>query len=209
MKLLAHKSQSGYLMIEVMVTMVVILIGIVGIAKLQHVAKNSTAQAIQRTLVSDLADNLIERVRSNPDGIANYFPSDSALVLKGVTPTPSKLCTISNSCIPSELATFDLWEWEQTLIGTTEQSLGNNTGGLVNPIVCLQRPPGGGDGIYHIAIVWHGLTKFSENELDLPTIANTNADTCGTAAAYNAYDSVGTNNNTYRRVHWQEIFLDV
>jgi type IV pilus assembly protein PilV len=157
---------------------------------------------MQRTIASSMTDNLIERIRTNPAGISGYFPGDSTVVLKGTTSTPSQLCTTSSACTPTQLANFDLWEWEQHLTGALETVSGTSTGGLVNPTVCLRRPAGGGDGLYHVAIAWHGQSKL----LNQTIAANPNASTCGTTDT--AYDASG-NDNAYRRIHWQQIFLDV
>lgn len=200
-----NKNQTGYLLVEVLVSMLIITVGVVGIAKLQHVSKSSNAQAVQRTIASHLTDNLIERIRTNAGGIDTYFPSDSTLVLTGSTSAPSTLCTAGNVCTAAQLATFDIWEWEQNLIGAFETASGVATGGLVNPIVCLQRPAGGGDGQYHIAIAWHSQSRLEQQ----PVVANANASSCGAGAADNAYDATGGNDNAHRRVHWQEVYLDV
>ncbi|MGI9318568.1 MAG: type IV pilus modification protein PilV [bacterium] len=199
------KKQTGYLLVEVLVSMLIITVGVVGIAKLQHVSKSSNAQAVQRTIASHLTDNLIERIRTNSAGIGTYFPNDSTVVLTGGSSTPATQCTAGNVCTPAQLATFDIWEWEQNLIGTFESASGAATGGLVNPIVCLRRPAGGGDGLYQIAIAWHSQSRLEQQ----PIAANSNASTCGTAASDNAYDATGSNDNAHRRVHWQEIYLDV
>ena len=196
------KPQSGYLLIEVLVSMIIILLGLVGIAKLQHVAKIAHAQAVQRTIASNLASNLIERIRSNPAGIGTYFPSDATRELNGSTSYIGPPCTSGSPCAPVELAAYDIWEWEQSLTGALETVSTASTGGLVNPVVCLKREAGGGNGIYHMAIVWHGHSKLQYQTI----AANANASTCGTTDS--AYDDSG-NDNVYRRVHWQEIFLDV
>jgi len=200
-----NKKQAGYLLVEVLVSMLIVTVGVVGIAKLQHVSKNSNAQAVQRTIASHLTDNLIERVRTNTGGINTYFPSDSTVVLTGSTSAPAALCTAGNVCTAAQLAAFDIWEWEQNLIGTFETASGAATGGLVNPIVCLQRPAGGGDGLYHIAIAWHSHSRLEQQ----PVVANANASTCGAGVTDNAYDATGGNDNEHRRVHWQEVYLDV
>ena len=80
---------------------------------------------------------------------------------------------------------------------------GDSTGGLVDPVVCLQRPTGGGDGIYHIAIAWHSFTRLPNQTIS----ANANASSCGTGDS--KYDATGSDDNEYRRVHWQEVYLDV
>ncbi len=182
--------------------MIIIFLGVVGIAKLQHVAKSSNAQAIQRTLASNLADNFIERIRINPAGISTYFPTESSY-LNGNISEPDKKCTSVNTCTPPELAAFDLWEWGRHLTGGFETVNGTSTGGLVNPVACLVRPAATGDGMYEIAIVWQGLTQLPNQGIP----ENANASLCGTTDG--SYDAGSSNNNLYRRVHWQEIFLDV
>lgn len=199
----AVRNQSGYLLVEVMVSMVIILLGVVGIAKLQHVAKIANMQAVQRTIASTLADDLIERMRSNTSGIAVFVPTDSTVQLHGSSSTPLQNCTPDAMCDSSQLAAYDIWEWQQSLIGEAEQIGGVESGGLVEPMVCLKRPPGGGSGLYDIAIVWRGLSSIQHQSI----ADNATASSCGTAPADNAYDKVG-NDNVYRRVHWQQIFLD-
>jgi type IV pilus assembly protein PilV len=195
--------QAGYLMVEVLVSMTILLAGVVGIVKLQHVAKNSNAQASQRTIASNLADSLIERIRSNTAGIAGYFPDDTTVVLTGNTPTPGQLCaSLASTCTPEQLAAFDIWEWEQHLMGGLETVSGVETGGLVNPTVCLDRPDGGGDGFYQIAVAWHGQSIMEYQDIGI----NENAQNCGKNDAN--YDE-SSGDNVYRRIHWQEIFLDV
>ena len=193
------------MLVEVMVSMIILIIGFVGITKLQHVTKAANAQSIQRTIASDLADNLVERIRANPLGIGVYFPSDTPLELDGTYTVPTQTCTSTLQCNPNQLATFDLYEWQMQLMGGLDvSSSGASTGGLVDPVVCLLRPAGGGDGIYHIAIAWHGLTR-----LDNQVIAeNANASNCGTGDI-GPYDATAGDDNQYRRVHWQEVFLDV
>lgn len=191
-------SNDGYLMIEVLVALTISIVGIVGIAKIQHVAKSANAQAIQRTIATNLAINFIERVRANTQAIDNYFTADQS-TLKGFSPAPNKLCTAT------EMAGFDIWNWEQQLIGAEEVvSTGQNAGGLVSPIVCLERPSGGGGGLYQIAIAWHGQSKITSTA----AITNSNAAACGADPADNAYDSTG-NDNVFRRIHWQEFYIDI
>ena len=196
--------QHGYLLVEVMVAMLIMLIGVVGIAKLQQTSKAANIQAVQLSTAINLADNLIERIRSNVAGIDTYFPGDATLTLDGSTPSPGALCVGGLVCTAAQVAAYDIWEWEQNLIGSLATEGGSNTGGLVNPIVCLQRPAGGGDGAYNIAIAWRGLTQLPSQQIP----ENSNASTCGTGIGAGAYDASG-NDNVYRRIHWQQIFLDV
>ena len=195
------KAMGGYLMVEVMVSAIIITVGIVGISQIQNVAKLSNEQAMQRSTAINLVDNLIERIRSNGGGVGTYFSNgDNVVKITGIPAEPAA-CSSGSVCIATAVADRDIYEWAQLLVGAQELDGGNNTGGLVNPIVCLQ-PQAGGTGIYTIAIAWHGRAKLSNQAIT----DNTTANNCGAADADNAYDEAG-NDNVHRRVYWQEFFI--
>ena len=203
------RKQSGYMMVEVMVSAVIVIIGVMGIARLQYTSKTANTQAIERSTASSLSDNLIERIRQNPAGIDTYFPTDAVVTIAGSGTATSTVCSTSVICTADQIADYDIWEWRQSLSGALETVSGTSTGGLVDPRACLLRPAGGGDGIYHIAIAWHGLTPLEEVSGTPTSITNSNAANCGTSVGDNAYDANGSNDNAFRRVHWQQIFLDI
>jgi type IV pilus assembly protein PilV len=200
---------AGCLLLEVMVAMIIILIGVVGIAKLQHVAKSSNGQALQRTEAIMLADDLIERIRSNISGMTGYFTGSTIKVISGIpSSTPPATCSSSSPCTAKQMADYDLWEWHRDITGAFESESGTSTGGLVNPTVCLVGPgyvsaTNHQSGFYDIAIAWHG-----QNQIGYQSISgNILASGCGTTDA-GKYDADG-NDNVYRRVHWQRVFLDI
>jgi len=172
-------------LIEILITIVVFSIGLLTVAGLQVLAKKSNYDAIQRTTASNLVSDIVERMRSNPQQLADYFTTGvgagSGNTALG-TPTPN--CSTA-SCDAGEMATYDQWQWEQNIDGATEQTAGGvNTGGLVTPTGCVAGPVGGGSGVYTITIAWRGLTQLS----------NPGTNTCGENTAV-----YGTG-NAYRRV---------
>lgn len=119
-------SQKGVTLVEVLVSVLVLSIGLLGVAGLQAgVAKykiNSMSRASIATLYSDLAD----RVRMNSDVAGNN-------VITGILSTseyslaetwanqqtatlalPSPNCDTA-TCTPSQRATFDLLQWRQNV----------------------------------------------------------------------------------------------
>lgn len=114
-------SQSGMTLIEVLVSMLLLSIGMLGIAGLQAATSkyniNTTARSEIAVLLSDFAD----QVRANPDVAGNNY-------VTGVTSTPeyalvsdwatqktdgltiSKNC-LTTSCSISERATYDMLNW--------------------------------------------------------------------------------------------------
>ena len=200
--------QSGFLLLEVLVAMVIILIGVVGIAKLQHVAKSSNGQALQRTEAIMLTDDLIERIRSNISGMTGYFTGSTIKVISGTpSSTPPSTCSSGTPCTAEQVAAYDIWEWHRDITGAFETDSGISTGGLVNPTVCLIGPgyvsaTNHQSGFYDIAIAWHGQNQIGQQAISGSTLASN----CGTTD--DKYDADG-NDNVYRRVHWQRVYLDI
>ncbi|NDH41803.1 MAG: type IV pilus modification protein PilV, partial [Gammaproteobacteria bacterium] len=60
--------QTGFTLIEVLVTFLLTAIGLLGLASLQVNTINNGFEAQQRALVTTLVDDMAERVRMNPVG---------------------------------------------------------------------------------------------------------------------------------------------
>ena len=63
-----YKKQSGITLIEVLVTLLITTVGLLGVAALQLSALKTTSDSAQRSQVVWLMQDLIERMRANPDG---------------------------------------------------------------------------------------------------------------------------------------------
>jgi len=189
------RKQYGVSLIEVMVTVLVLSIGLLGIAALQFMSKRSNFEAVQRTTATMLVYDIIERMRMNPMGLGSYA-SAGAAVGSGTTSEPSPNCSAGNPCNANELAVHDAWAWEQALLGAAEVSGTSNTGGLVSPTGCITADAAA-PGHYSIAIAWRGSTELSD-----PTNAANPAYACGRdtgAVGTGKYDSA-TAKNTHRRL---------
>jgi len=115
------KNQTGFTLIEVLVTLLVVAIGLLGLANLQTIglrnnhSVNLTSQAIW------LANDITNRVRSN--STANY---------NGITPRQFNCSNPQQPCTPQQVAQDDMWEWNQTI----NQTLPNAT-----TLVCIDSNP--------------------------------------------------------------------
>lgn len=186
-------------LIEVMVTVVVLAIGLLGIAALQVQSKRSNFEAIQRTTATMLAHAIIERMRANPSVLGTYLTEGDEVGGETITVEPSPKCSTADgdACSPSQLALHDIWEWEQAVDGVSETAGSDNTGGLVSPTACLSGPGGGGSGTYTITIAWRGQNS----------LANPASNACGEGSG--KYDGPGgTDPDAYRRVLTLDVFID-
>jgi type IV pilus assembly protein PilV len=184
-------SNAGFSLMENLIALVVLSVGLLTIAGLQGVAKRATYDALQRTTAALLEHDIFERMRTNSTALNGYLPV-ADIGGGSLGPTPAVDCKIAaNQCSPGQVASFDLWEWEQALDGAAEQRAGSKTGGLIDPTACFAGPVGGGQGVYTIAIAWRGVTE----------LPNPPPDTCGTGIGkYGASDG-------YRRVMVMNTFI--
>ena len=150
-------NQSGTTLIEILVAVFVVSVGLLGVARMELLSKQSGYEAIQRTTASMLAHDMMEKMRANPASLVSY---SSIVVGDGGLSTPATDCASVNCTTAVNIANYDIWQWEQMLMGATETSGGNNTGGLVEPRGCIAGPAGGA-GVYTISIAWRGNTPLS------------------------------------------------
>jgi len=152
-------SQSGFSLLELLIALIVFSLGLLAVAGLQTIAKQSNYESIQRTIAAQIATGLLEDIRTNGGGTAVYTGSgDIGGGSRGAQPAPN--CSAGAECNPAQKAAFDLWFWEQSLDGTLETSGGASAGGLVLPTLCVAGPAGGGAGIYRVTVVWRGTASL-------------------------------------------------
>jgi type IV pilus assembly protein PilV len=153
--------QKGFSLVEVLVTLMITTIALLGSISLQVVSKRSVYDAMQRTSAAHLANDLFSRMRANSTSLVNYVPGGTiGQGSRGIAPANDCLNPAAG-CTDIQLAGYDLWQWEQHLDGQQEQVNHNPVGGLMSATACLVGPVGGGSGNYQIAIAWRGRTGLA------------------------------------------------
>ncbi|MFK3799912.1 type IV pilus modification protein PilV [Pseudomonas sp. NPDC088444] len=99
MNLAARHRSAGFSMIEVLVSMIIIAVGVLGMVALQSKAIPYTQDSVQRNTAIMLVDDLVEIIRSAP---ADCTTANSCLIGPGTNfpDTPS-------SCMPTPTALAD------------------------------------------------------------------------------------------------------
>lgn len=112
---LMKRSQSGAGLIEVLVAVLVLAIGLLGFSSIQTQAMRMNYESMQRARAAALADDLFDRMRANvqqaitTDNYLRDFDEDLPTIA-------SDYCRI-NTCTPTEMASWDLRTWMETLRG--------------------------------------------------------------------------------------------
>lgn len=90
---LGKRRSSGFSMIEVLVTLVLISIGVLGMVALQARTIQYTQDAVQRNTAAMLANDLVELIRAMPDGLNDFYKKASDVFPEtpatGCTPLPA------------------------------------------------------------------------------------------------------------------------
>jgi type IV pilus assembly protein PilV len=101
-------SSHGFTLIEVAIAMLVLAVGLLGIAGIQSKGMQSTHLSHQRSVAMTQALDLADRIRAN---IAGLRAMDYSITIPTSAPSPD--CqTSSNSCTAAELAATDLYNWQ-------------------------------------------------------------------------------------------------
>ncbi|MDK2778732.1 MAG: type IV pilus modification protein PilV [Pseudomonadota bacterium] len=117
MPMISFKDHQGFSMVEVLVTLAITIIGLVGLASLQLQASRSASDTGNRSQAVWIIEDLTNRIRANTGGLENYDTGGSAY---SCGTTPSKVCsayhdgssrrTANTSCTTADQAESDIWE---------------------------------------------------------------------------------------------------
>jgi len=186
-----NKSQRGFSLIELLVSLVIFSVGLLAIAGLQIVSKQSNYESLQRTTASHVAYGLLEEMRTNGNGIATYLAAGE-LGGGSVEAEPIPTCSAGAECTAAQKAAHDLWFWERVIDGDFETKAGVGAGGLFLPSLCITGPAVGGPGAYMVTVAWRGAATLTGGAVNA----------CG-AASGNYGD-----NNEFRRMVQIPTYLD-
>jgi type IV pilus assembly protein PilV len=108
----------GFSLIEVLVALIVLSVGLLGIAKMQALAISSTSVASSRSLAAIQAASMAAAMHANRGywTSATSQAADVSIVGKIITNPPpgSAVCT-ATSCSPEEMAAYDVGQWTNDL----------------------------------------------------------------------------------------------
>jgi len=175
---LTARQQFGMTFIEVLVALVILVTGILGSVAMQATAKQGSFDAMQRSLASSLAQDIIERMRTNDSTatatnvLASY--AGTGYGSKNLSAPALRCDSIGSLCTSAQRVTNDLYEWEQALKGSDVKSASlANVGGLTGAQGCIAIV----NNAATVAISWQGRTATNDGA------ANNAIMKCGTSGS--------------------------
>lgn len=164
-------------MVEVLVTIVILALGLLGLAGLQSRLQISEMEAYQRSQAIILLNDMMSRVTTNRRDVVNYVTgSASPLGAEMTCPTST-----------SSTTEIDRREWCLALQGAAETSGESLVGAMTGGRGCIEDL---GSNEYRVTVAWQGLTPISAPP---DTIA------CG-AGSYNGASGSPCSGDRCRRV---------
>jgi len=171
-----RNTQSGLSMLEVLVTIVLLSIGLLGLAGLQSRVQVAEIDAYQRSQSLILLQDMYDRIAANRGNAASYVTGSGSPVGAGMT-CPTATAT---------LVQRDLREWCLALQGAAETSGTTYVGAMVGGRGCIENI---GTNEYMITVAWQGLR---------PLTAPPTSVACG-ANLYDGASGSSCTNDTCRR----------
>lgn len=156
----------GFSLIEVLVTMLILMGGLLGLAGLQGVALTAQLEAFQRSQALVLVQDMADRINANRTNTSSY-------VTTAALGTGNAVVDCSGQAVGQAR---DSCEWSNALLGAAETTSGGtvNVGAMVGARGCITETVAVAPKQYLIEVAWQGFN---------PTFAP--AGTCG-AGAYGA-----------------------
>lgn len=134
-----HLQERGVGLIEVLISILVIAIGLLGLAALQGKAQKAELESYQRSQALILLQDMASRLRANRGERANYVTTGCAPTCATVPTTPR--------------FSKDLCEWANALAGSTEKLGGQSVGAMLSGCGCITES----GGEFVVSVAWQGL----------------------------------------------------
>jgi type IV pilus assembly protein PilV len=164
----AKRRQAGVTMLEVLVSLLVIVLGLLGLAGLQVRMQSAEFESYQRTQAVILLYDMVERINANTATTSCFVFTDTStgapyLGAGSSALAPCAVSTVANNA----MADASKVEWDGLLKGAAEVKGGVAVGAMIGARGCVSYDAATelldgagaaipGTGIYTVAVAWQG-----------------------------------------------------
>lgn len=156
-------TRSGFSMIEVLVTMAILLLGLLGLAGTMMHGHRSEAESYQRAQALVLLQDMVSRIQANrlvADCYAFTTDATAGTPYLGISATATPACA-SGTATQQATAVRDMREWSTLLTGAAEVVHGTdantNVGAMTGARGCVTYDAT--TNIYQVSVAWQGMGK--------------------------------------------------
>lgn len=154
------RQQGGLTLVEVLVSVIVLLVGLLGLAALMTSSQKAEVESYQRAQALLLLQDMVGRINANRAVSACYAVTTDASTgtpYLGVGADVSALVCGVGSVTANTRAIQDLEAWSGLLAGASETSGGANLGAMVGARGCVTADDAA-NRVYTVSVAWQGLT---------------------------------------------------
>jgi len=167
------ESQAGFTLLEVLITLIILAVGMLGLANLQSKIHVTEVESYQRAHAVLLLQDMVDRISSNRSTDAAGVYAGAIVLGTGTTEDCAAATLAAVTPATAKLAANDRCEWSNALLGASEKRGGGNVGGMIGARGCIEEvqapdntPGVCTPGIYRVTVAWQGLHKTSVPALD-------------------------------------------
>ena len=153
------RQQAGLTLVEVLVSVVILLVGLLGLAALMTSSQKAESESYQRAQALLLLQDMVGRINANRAVAACYaitIDASTGTPYLGVGADVSGLVCGVGSATANTRAIQDLVDWSDLLAGASETA-GGNVGAMVGARGCVTEDDAA-NRIYTVSVAWQGLT---------------------------------------------------
>ncbi|MDX1610251.1 MAG: type IV pilus modification protein PilV [Halofilum sp. (in: g-proteobacteria)] len=150
-------NQRGFGMLEVLITLLILAVGLLGLAGLQLRAQRVELEAFQRVQALILLEDMAARLRSNPEAARCYETVGTGGEAYVGTGSEPAACAGWGSISTRARADSDLNEWDDLLEGSAEAQGGASAGAMTGARGCVSYDTV--NEVYTVSVAWQGETE--------------------------------------------------
>jgi type IV pilus assembly protein PilV len=148
---------SGFSLLELLVTLVILSIGLLGLGLMQTTGLGLTKSAYARTQAMMLASDIADRIRANESSASSYVATTATTIV-------NTTCDAPNNCLGPALAVSDLSDWSNRVI----RELPGGKGQILNSAGTAAACAGNTatsvtDGFMRVLVTWNEANGASAN----------------------------------------------
>ena len=160
----------GFSLIEVLVSVLIMAVGILGVAGLQVVSLQQNRSALLRAEALQIGNDILDRMRANP--LTDYAPVSLA------SAPPSANNCVTNSCNRSQMATYDIAQWKCSINANDDTGTPysicvsfNIAGSLPEGAASISKSS---DGVHEVMVEWADDRAGNTSSITLRTRTDNN-----------------------------------
>jgi len=156
-----RRAGSGFTMIEVLVSIVIIAVGLLGLAGIQARAQQAELESYQRAQALILLQDMVDRINANRKtaGCYAFTPlPDNGSVFAGTGAAAPTCAGAFGTTQTRAQADADLLAWHNLLVGTAEALGANQVGAMIGARGCVSLDTTVNPNIYRVSVAWQGMT---------------------------------------------------